>query len=367
MSRVAVVRCSSYSRGEVEGAIYRLLSYLPDLQPPSRLLVKPNLISPVEPDRAVTTHPEVIRAIVRYFKDKVSDIVIADNPGFIFDGQEDELFVRTGVKDVADAEGIRYALLRSSGMESIRMDGKHLKEIVLSKMVGEVGFIVNVAKMKTHVDTLITGAVKNIFGTVASGTRRTAHMLGSRKMLAESIVDIYKVVMPQLSVMDAVVGMEGNGPSHGSPKKVGYLLASADGVALDVVASYIMGFDPKEVDTITYADAIGVGKGRLDEIEIVGDSIDVVPFKRPDSWKLKMSGIIGAIGYRLVRIYPSLDKSSCVKCGVCAGACPAEAIKMQPYPVIDRNRCIYCFTCNEVCPTGAMEIKKSLAARVLGY
>jgi len=367
VSRVAVVRCSSYGSREVEGAVFRLLSYLPEVEVSSPLLIKPNLISPVEPDRAVTTHPEIVRAVVRYFKERAKDIVIADNPGFVFDGQEDELFVKTGIKGVALDEGVRYALLRSRGVENVRIDGKHLKEIVLSKMVREVGSMVNVAKMKTHVDTLITGAVKNIFGTVASGTRRTAHMLGSRKMLAESIVDIYGAVKPRLSVMDGIVGMEGNGPSHGTPKKAGYLLASTDGVALDVVAAYIMGFDPREIDTITYADAIGVGKGSLDEIEIVGDEVGVVPFKRPVGWKLKMSGIVGAIGYRLVKIYPYLNKETCIKCGVCAGACPADAISMQPYPVIDRSKCVYCFTCNEVCPTGAMEIKKSLAARVLGY
>ncbi len=170
---------------------------------------------------------------------------------------------------------------------------------------------------------------------------------------------------PGLAVMDAVVGMEGEGPQHGNPRHTGLILASRDSVALDSVASTLIGFNRMEVLTVRNAAERGLGTGDLREIEVLGERIEdvAVNYQKPSGRQINIHPILMRLGHRFVKVQPQLVKDVCTQCEICADSCPADAISMEPWPLIDRSACIECFCCNEMCPTGAMEIKKNWLAR----
>jgi ferredoxin len=165
--------------------------------------------------------------------------------------------------------------------------------------------------------------------------------------------------------MDAVVGMEGEGPRHGRPRQTGLIIASRDSVALDSVASRLIGFDPLEIYTIRKAGARGLGEGDLKQIEVRGEQLGsaAVDYEKPSGRQMNIHPLLMRVGSHFVKVEPRLNKSTCTQCKICMKSCPADAITMNPYPEIDRSACIQCFCCNEMCPEGAMEIRKSWLAQ----
>jgi len=183
---------------------------------------------------------------------------------------------------------------------------------------------------------------------------------------AQAVVDIYSVCRASFSLMDAIVAMEGEGPSAGDPVKVGVLLASPDPVSLDIVASQITGFKPSDI--LTSVDAIerGIGPSNFEDIKIVGNKINEViklDFKKPSTYRGKIKrALIRAftpVAMRFFRTFPAVNNSICEKCGVCKKNCPVGAIEINPYPEFNYDKCIQCFCCYELCPFQAIYIKKN--------
>lgn len=250
------------------------------------------------------------------------------------------------------------------------------REFTLAKPVLDAGSIVNLPKLKTHGLTVFTGAVKNLFGCIPGLRKSKMHLRFSNLSdFCTMLVDLATVVQPTVSIMDAVVGMDGEGPSHGHPCKIGAILASRDPFALDAVAVTIVGEDPlkvpylriaREADLVARA---GLGETRLERIEVVGESVSSfgdmrTRFKMPPS---KASGGLGKwikIGGKYLSAYPVIIQDKCRSCGACARACPPGAIAYQPgkTPIPDLNKCIRCYCCSEMCPFDAVELRKGLMA-----
>ena len=375
-SRVAIVRCQEYDDGLVRRAVHEALEAIGSIadviSPGDRVLLKANLLAPAGPEESVTTHPAVVRAVIVEVKNAGGVPVVADSPGYFSRaaGAKCPALAKSGLKDVADELGIeacQFEAMENGFVETEVPGGVFLRSIYAARLALEADIIITLPKLKTHSNTWYTGAVKNMFGAVATKTRKQAHRLSTLERFSGSLVDIYSVFTPQLAIMDGVIGMEGEGPRHGKPRQAGLILASRDPVALDAAASRIIGFDPLEIVTTREAAARGLGKGDLDSIEIVGERIaDVaVDFEKPSGRMVNIPPFVMKIADRFLRVQPICKNADCDRCQICMKSCPVDAISMNPYPEIDRDICIECYCCNEMCPTGAMEIKRNwLASRI---
>lgn len=372
MSQVAIVKCPDYNAGRVEKAVREAVHLLGGLKqvikPGDRVLLKANLLAPCDPEEAVTTHPAIVGAVIKIVQDAGGIPVVGDSPGYLFAGGKCRALRACGIKSVADnlgAQSLQFESLKNAFLKTEIPSGVYLKTIFAARLALEADVIITLPKLKTHASTWYTGALKNMFGAVATRTRKHAHALAAYESFSGSLVDIYSVLKPQLAIMDAIVGMEGEGPRHGKKRSLGLVLAAYDSVALDAVASKIIGFDPMEIYTTKIATERGLGNGHLGEIEVVGERIDKVSvnFEKPSGRRLNVPPFLMKIADRLIKVQPQLVASRCDRCRICTNSCPVNAISMNPYPKIDRERCIECFCCNELCPTNAMEVGKNWLAR----
>ncbi|MDR1965113.1 MAG: DUF362 domain-containing protein [Synergistaceae bacterium] len=375
---VGIARCASYDPGEVAESLALAIERaggMPPIESPD-VLIKANLLSPSAPDRAVTTHPEVLRAIVGEVR-KIGNhpVHIADNPGYIFTSAE-ALMDRTGVGRLAEIEGVTVGLLAEGGLRSVSSGSfRVLSEARVSKRYLDAGYCINAAKLKTHVETETSGCIKNIFGTADTSTRKICHSSASQRRLAEAIVDLFSIRPPQFHILDAVVGMEGDGPSHGTPRRIGFLLAGRSALAVDWVAATIMGYEnPLCIPVLDAASARGLGPSRRSEITLRGaewGELPAVGFKKSSGLVRMFPTFLRGLAHSLVSITPRLEREKCVRCGICGKVCPVNAISDGPsgadrkrYPKVNRRSCVRCLCCHEMCPTGAMAAHKNLPARL---
>lgn len=376
-SEVSVVRCHDYGEGQVEDAVRRSLALIGGagklIKPGDRVLLKVNILAPAEAEQAVTTHPSLVRAMIKLVREAGGVPFVADSPGFLFAGGRNNAMKKSGIMKAAEelgAEVLQFETVPDSFVEVDVPGGAELKTIYAARLALEADVIISMPKLKTHGNTLFTGAVKNMFGAVPQKTRMLAHSLVTNEKFSSALVDIYSVFKPDLAVMDAVVGMEGDGPRHGQPRKIGLVLASFDPPALDAVASKIVGFEPGAILTTKFAHERGLGCGDPGCISVLGETIEdvaVPDFKKPASMRMFSSimSLLAPLINGLVKVEPHLDKAKCTRCAVCAKSCPVHVITLDPYPIIDRSSCIKCYCCNELCPEGAMEIKRTRLAKAL--
>ena len=380
--KVSLVRCSTYKEKEVFRRVKEAIDLIGGIEkfvrPGNRVLLKVNLLSAKPPEKAVTTHPEVVRAMVKLIKEKGGVPIIGDaasTGGMGLSLKKEDAFRITGFRKIAEEEGIEIVNFNSSGYKKVSIpDGKRLKDVNLAVPVLEVDTIFSLPKLKTHELTFLTGAVKNFFGCVPVSDRNIAHRAGDPRDFARAVVDIYSLCQPSLSIMDGVVAMEGEGPAAGEPFPLGIILASSNAVALDIVASQLIGYKPAEIYTSVEATERGFGPKGLEEIVVVGVSLKEVirkDFKKPSSYKSltrrALYRILAPFGVRFFKVYPLSDKKKCKQCRLCEERCPVEAIELRPYPVIDYKRCIQCFTCHEICEYEAMKLKRSWLARIISW
>lgn len=366
---VGVARCFSYDQDGVSEAVGKAIERaggLPRIQS-DEILLKANLLSPSHPDKAVTTHPHVLKSVIRETQNAAAGrkigIRIADNPGYIFTDAA-RLFDETGIAPLALIDGVSVGLLSDKGVRSVRNETfRTLSEARISCRYLDAPYCVNVAKLKTHVETEISACIKNIFGTADTQTRKASHRSVSQKDLAEAISDLYTIRPPEFHVLDAVVGMEGDGPSHGKPRNIGWIAAGDNALAVDWVATAMMCYDdPRTIPLMSVAIERGIGPRDRSEIAPVGAEWEELPTRgsRKSSNMLRMlPTFLRGLAHNLVSLSPRLVRGTCTRCGICKNVCPVDAIKNSGgYPEIDRKTCVKCLCCHEMCPTGAMEVKK---------
>jgi len=243
-----------------------------------RVLVKPNLIAPYHYTTGATTNPWVIRALCELAKEAgARKIIIAD--GAAVGHKTEEVFVATGLKELSAEIGVDLIDLKKSKTVYIGIpNGKIFRRLKIPEIVMEADVIINVPVIKTHDVFPATLGLKNMKGVIQEKDKKRFHKWG----LAQSIVDLNKLVLPQVTILDGTVGMEGMGPTHGTPVNLGVIISSFDTVAADSVAAAVMGINPLEIDYIKLAFEQGLGCADLSRIEVVGLAIEEVkrPFKR---------------------------------------------------------------------------------------
>jgi uncharacterized protein (DUF362 family)/Pyruvate/2-oxoacid:ferredoxin oxidoreductase delta subunit len=321
-----------------------------------RVLIKPNMLGPYPPEKGITTHPSLVRSLVKALKKRGATCWVGDNPGLNGYAANERCARVSGILEAADGGYVNFA----KDTVQVSLESRFLDKLVISRVVLDADLLINVPKFKTHVQTRITGAVKNMFGILAGAEKARVHNAVPRpRQFSEALGDIYRVRVPDLTLMDAVVGMEGNGPSGKDLRPVGKVLASRNGVCLDGLMASMMGISPRSVDHLDIACQRGMGEIDPAGMDIQGSWEPLAKFKGPISFASQgwFGTALNKLLYRpLIKPKLKVRRDLCTRCEVCIQHCPAQAISLREFPFLEEKKCISCYCCYELCPTQAMEL-----------
>lgn len=371
----AIVPCADYSRENVEAALREVLkpiSGLSFVKPGAKVVIKANLVTLKRPEGAATTHPSLLAALTKMLVEAGANVVIGDSPG--------GPFTYPWLKSVYMAAGLSAAVNEGAAlnknMEISEGDahGLVLREFHYTSYLDDADFIIDFAKLKTHGMMAMTGAVKNMFGAVP-GTQKPEYHYNFPKSedFANMLIDIYNHFAPSLCIIDAVEGMEGNGPTAGTPRKIGALIASKNGFFADMVGARVIGADAAKIPIMREAVNRGLCPDSLDALRVFGD-VDRLCI---EDYKLMQAASVLEFktGFtplerfltKALRSRPALLGKLCIGCGRCFKICPAHAITMRnSRPAFDRKKCIKCFCCQEFCEKSAIVVRRPVIAKIVG-
>jgi uncharacterized protein (DUF362 family)/Pyruvate/2-oxoacid:ferredoxin oxidoreductase delta subunit len=366
---VSITKCSSYNLEEVQKAVVECVDAIGAssiIKPGDKVLIKPNMLQGKSPDEAITTHPSVVQAVVNMVKDAGAIPMIGDSPGGPARGMESFWDV-TGFLDVSERTNAKLVNFEKTGSYERTRNNINYR---IAKKVIDADLVINLPKIKTHGLTIFTCAVKNMYGVVPGLIKTEYHKNAPNPTkFAEYVVDIYAISKPQLNIVDGIIGMDGTGPSAGNPKKLGMILASIDGVAVDVVLCDMLGKDPMKIPTNRIATEQGLGEGDLTKIEIIGDAPVIDDFKWPPNISGSLDMIPAPIARGLMKLFwsrPAIDPEVCTNCKTCVKSCPVDAlIENTPIPEFEYGECINCLCCMEMCPEKAVFEEKSRLSRLI--
>jgi len=371
-------KCSSYDREEVCRAVENAIEAaggLPDLAG-KRVLLKPNLLSDAGYEKAVSTHPEVLYAVGKLVIEAGGILQIADSPGagILYTPRVmKRMYEKCGATRIAGDLGVTLDY-ETGYQERPFPEGKVMKHFTVIDPACEADVIISVCKLKTHMFTQYSGAVKNTFGVVPGLDKPVFHSrFPDQADFSEMLVDLNELVRPEFVVMDAIVGMEGSGPMSGAPRNVGYILASKSVYGLDVTAQKLISMDPARIPTTVAAAARGLVDP--DRVVTAGDPvISVTDYVYPSTYYTpsKSTWFRKNVLRRfqtMGKYYapaPVVKKDICVGCGQCVRICPVGAAVMKGQKAsFDHKKCIRCYCCHEMCQYNAIEMKRSAAGRFL--
>lgn len=377
MTKVYLGSCKEYNAGEIQE---KMVSGLADLRIDAkelqgkRVLIKPNLLNATDPEKAVVTHPEFFRAAVRLVKAYGGTPLMAESPGF---QPLAKVLKKTGYDRVLDEERCEAADPKDTAV-LFWEGGETFKRFEVSRAFFDADVVINLPKLKTHGLTYLTGAVKNFFGLVYGLNKSQWHLRArSGEAFSGLLLDLYGALVqgsdrPKtfIHMMDAVVGLEGEGPGiSGVPKKIGAMLLGQDALGVDAVAARLVDLNRKRVHTLSMGQKRELGVASLGQIQILGARLEALevhdflpskaagdpsPFSR---WPLNTEFFKNLMVEKPV---PSKDR--CTLCYQCKAICPAGAIEKSngrgPVPFYNYDKCIRCYCCMEICPEAAIALKR---------
>ena len=379
-NRVAIQQCRTYHPQTVYESIQSTVKALGGLStfisPGQRVFIKPNLLMGKHPEEAVTTHPSVVAAVARLVNEIGAHPVIGDSPGGPFNPTLlKSLYRKTGMMDAARETGAELNY-DTSEVEVDNPSGKILKSFTVCQAMVKADAIIALPKLKTHGMMTYTGAVKLMFGAVPGMKKIEYHYrLPDVASFAEALIDIILWARPALQIMDGVVGMEGAGPSGGTPREVGIIAASANPFSLDAVCCHLAGIPLQRVPTVAEAIDRGLPGASLQQVKL-GQPVDRFilgrPFELPPSaagvdFSSHLPGFLGAWLKKALRPRPEFVPKTCTGCSHCVEHCPSKALTIAKgqVPTVDLDTCIRCFCCQELCPQQAVTIRRSPLARLI--
>ena len=363
--KVSIVTCSDYQSERVYRQVKEALDLLGGtsafVSRGERVLLKPNFLIGRPPEKCVNTHPELVRAVAQLVLEAGATPVIGDSPQL---GSALKVAERCGVAAVARELGIE--IVEFEPVEVKHPEGKFFKRFTVGKAVLEADRVINLPKLKTHGLTYLTIAVKNLFGCVPGARKAQWHVRTSHEgneHFSRMLLDLATLINPPLSIVDGIDAMEGKGPGFGTPRHLGLIIAGTDTVAVDAVATEVLGAHPEHFPTLHAALLEGYGTPHIGEIDLRGKPISEVavdgfifpPLIGPPNTfrKLFMSILKGPLTTN-----PFIDKKECQQCGNCFKACPLNCISAgEDGYAINADECIRCLCCMEVCPNGAVDLK----------
>ena len=340
-------------------SIDRAFSLFPLQLQGKKILIKPNVLRASEAKEGVVTNPAVLRAVVEKVETMApASIVVGDNPGLFNYGANEESFEKTGLMEAAKG------YYQNIGNDSLKVpfNPEFMPAVSISRIVTEADIIISLPKFKTHGLTVMTGAIKNSYGFLPGAQKAKLHRAaGSPERFHEVIVEVFRLRVPDLFIVDAVVGMEGNGPASPDLRDIGMILASDNAVALDAVIATMMGCEPGRLRFLRKAKEMGLGDYDLTTIEVIGELKLLPDFKLPPLGGeaiLRNTAVQDLLHSRTI-MKPQADPELCTGCGTCVEQCPVSALSMSSntVPQADTDLCISCFCCQEICPEKAIALR----------
>ena len=316
-----------------------------------KVLLKVNLLSAREPDRAVTTHPEIVRAVAKAVRKVGGKPYIGDSPAGMFSSKAlMKAYKQSGLEEIANEEKIPLNYDTSSKKLDIPK-GKRLKKSPVCDFILGADKIIVLPKLKTHSYQYMTLACKIMYGAIPGLTKAKYHaQFPTRAAFADMMLDILMVVKPQLYIMDGIVGMQGQGPGSGDPVKLELVLASTDPVAMDIAVCRTLGIEPVRIPVLKRAKIRKLWPERIDYPILKPKNVFYKGFKLPSTADHLLTG------KRSPKKSPIIT-DKCIGCKECEEVCPKGAVKViGEVAKLDYSNCIRCFCCHEVCPENAIKL-----------
>lgn len=378
-TKVYISNCIDYNESKIKTAFKETIldnNLLDFVKPKMKIAIKVNLVAAATPDKAVTTNPVLVKVLCEEIVKRGAYAIIGDSPGGLFNSNTlRNIYKESGMLSLV-SENI--SVNDNFNQEIRKINGKVVSSLDCSSWLLEADAIINFAKLKSHGMMALSACTKNMFGSIPGLLKPGYHYrYPNHADFADMLIDIQEFYKCNLHLLDAIVGMEGNGPTQGTPRNIGLFMASKSPYAIDEVAAYIIGLTNDDVPSITQAikrDKIPVSVNELDlsinvENFVIKDYKNIKPGKNMefnDKFKGPFGKTITKMVAKILRVKPKVVKKECIGCKKCANICPAKAIEMKNgKPIIDRNKCIRCFCCQEFCPKGAMKAHKSFIIKFL--
>lgn len=378
---VSIVKCGNYEIGNVRNALKKTFDNLGGIEkfikPGMKVVLKPNLVSKHRPEDAATTHPSVVKALAGMAAEAAvrkdgGRVIIAESPGGVYNEWAlKRIYSFCGITQAAKETGAELNF-DTTEIEIENPGGMYLKKITVIKPLIDADIVINLPKLKTHGMMVYTGAIKNMFGAVPGVLKAEHHFrMSEYSEFANALIDVYIGIKPALSIMDAVTGMEGHGPSAGKPRQIGSIIAGEDAFEVDLAALSIAGISPIDVPIMKEAVKRGLSTGNINDMALSGDNIEELKIKDFDVPQLDAlrtirfydNSMFKFITNRL-RHRPIFNHEMCAGCSDCVRYCPAGVVKMNGNkPYVEIEKCIRCFCCQELCPSKAVKIERPLLAR----
>ncbi|RJQ50690.1 MAG: DUF362 domain-containing protein [Nitrospiraceae bacterium] len=357
-----IIRKASYDYKALRPVVFEILnSTCGDMvREKKRVIIKPNLLAAATPDKAIVTHPMIIKAAAEYVLEKGAVPQISDSPAV---GSFHKILKESGITDALAGLNVIYKEFRESAVIDV---GEPFRKIDIAGDAVNCDVLINLAKLKTHTQMMLTLGVKNLFGCIVGMKKPEWHFRTGvdREKFAALLVKNFQAIKPSVTIIDGILAMEGEGPGRsGTPRELGVILGSNDAVAADITVCRMIGVEPDMLLTNRFARKAGLSDG---EIIIDGDLPAIRDFRLPEITPLVFGPkrFHGYFRRHLVQ-RPVCNDSECRLCGECWKYCPAKAISPAKKKIrFDYDKCIRCYCCAEVCPHGALGARETFTGRI---
>ena len=340
------------------------------VKPGQTVLIKPNMLAGKAPEKAVTTHPEIVRVVIEEAQKAGGKVLVGDSPGI---GKSEQVVRKCGIMKVIEETGATFTPFT----ESVTVPGREgiFQHLEIAREVLDADVIINLPKLKTHQMMGLTCGIKNMFGAVVGMRKIRLHLQAgtNKEFFATMLLELAEFLNPALTLVDGITAMEGDGPGSGDPIHVGTVFSSTSMQAVDTVASDLLKLPTKEVWTQKVALHSDRAGSRMEDIELIGDPIETLRpprFKPAKSTDVNFSlpSFLKNPLKKSLTARPEPDRDSCILCGECVRSCPPQAMQIENKKLmIDFDRCIRCFCCQELCPHGALETKQGVLLKVARF
>jgi len=330
------------------GTLYQHICQSMPVKKDCNIAVKLNLVGPFSPDKAITTHPQVLDLLLKVLSRLDCNIIVCE------DIENEENITKTQIKPILNKYGLEFYNLRDYGYTDININGITYE---YSSLILESDFLIQLPKFKNHLLTNYTGAIKNMYGCISYQQRKAFHKFTDLNEFSKIIGTVYSIRKPDYVIMDAITAMDGFGPSLGDPIKLGYLIFGEDSVSIDEFITKLVGYDTKELAVLKAAWDMNLDKQKRNFTD--NNDYMVCNFER-DFEKLPVfHGSEYRKYFEILRHNYYINYERCVGCGICIMKCPFGAIIMRDgFPVITKEKCTMCTCCMEHCPESAINVKK---------